>query len=811
MPFHRALAALLAVALWIAANTAAAQSQADTIRLTVRVEGGEAAPAVATALEGLRSRGVITYVVVPSTGTPAKSLSDALGWPSDLVEKRRMARLLCDLNRHVCCADPPVVVGRSLAEAAGTKVFDCKSVSTNKAISPTLRADLINRAWEICRTEEAVSDAPTRTCEFRFTNERASDQSAVRRDCSTTQELSKSELCVPNVSVFELLKTISFPAVSKREAVDAARLLTSCERTGQRGSESLCKQYANALVVDSLNHGSVSKTIEKGQKDSAGRVDVQLPARGFVIDFLAPKIKTEKLLTPTGRNALVGEITARPTIGTNSPEPASAKFRRAEVFTVQGQGIPQAAGDTTQEEPTSVREAIRRMGWGSASAASAKAAAAGIPAIIAFEPFGMTVIPSELVGRVAQRPVPGYQRIPFQPGPAECRKIVLADEVPGLPKEERAHAAYVAATLIGKASGHKADAGVLADLPNPLAWIAFDADQGATNFSLMGESVRFLANCRSRGDAPVPIVMNFSRVYGPGEAETLLALIKDSRTYLFTAAAGNVNNIPQLGGLYATVSKEKLKRVTSEECKHYPACLSLTRKNVISVAALNARGDRVADFSLAGPAFEVAAIGNFKPMGLGSAGGVKGTSFSAPVVAGLGAMVIGKFPMTKTTNPTPLDVKNRILQTVDFSDDFNVRFGRVNFDRALLLDQDLLESVPSGKDPCSQAPSKSTFRNTLAVGSVRIKRHIDFATSFTAVTNQILEIPGDSLIRVHRSCEGSRGYHFVYLVDQHANHVFALDSDIEDSMGVRVGDARLSQVTDYTRCMKVPEQYVCGE
>jgi len=153
---------------------------------------------------------------------------------------------------------------------------------------------------------------------------------------------------------------------------------------------------------------------------------------------------------------------------------------------------------------------------------------------------------------------------------------------------------------------------------------------------------------------------------------------------LFVVAAGNRN--------------QTIKR--GEACGFVPGCLSNTpalSKSVISVVALAADGKQPLDGAYAtnrGTAFDVAAVGVTNTTLHGdSVGQMAGSSFAAPFVTSLAAMIRSKGSKYALT---PAQIRERILYTADFSSTFDalVRFGRINFRRALDLDTDVTVLKP---------------------------------------------------------------------------------------------------------------------
>jgi subtilisin family serine protease len=203
-------------------------------------------------------------------------------------------------------------------------------------------------------------------------------------------------------------------------------------------------------------------------------------------------------------------------------------------------------------------------------------------------------------------------------------------------------------------------------------------------------------------DDPIP---SFSRRYGKPQVINLSitddlqhqtptdldAIIRRyARAILFVASAGNAmdrNGRP-------VADPDPIN--AGDACQIFPACLSqvpATAGNVISVVALDQNGDRLkgAHPTQYGTAFDVAASGMATSTLYGDwIGTMDGTSVAAPFVTALAALIKSK---ALDQTPTPAQLKERILATVDFSSDFDVlvRFGRINYKRALDFDTDVLQ------------------------------------------------------------------------------------------------------------------------
>lgn len=193
----------------------------------------------------------------------------------------------------------------------------------------------------------------------------------------------------------------------------------------------------------------------------------------------------------------------------------------------------------------------------------------------------------------------------------------------------------------------------------------------------------------------VPII-NISQTLEQAQYQSqlrkLVAGEKAYNTILFVAAAGaeeQERGGKKLGKLIQSMS----------ECSVIPACWSSDPQHghhIISVVALDSKGEGLllnADSTPAshhGLMFDVAAVGEAMSAFHGNKfGPMAGSSVAAPYVAGLASLLYAMAPKTLLT---PQAIKWRILYTADFHETFEelVRFGRVNFRRALNYAQDIV-------------------------------------------------------------------------------------------------------------------------
>jgi hypothetical protein len=176
-----------------------------------------------------------------------------------------------------------------------------------------------------------------------------------------------------------------------------------------------------------------------------------------------------------------------------------------------------------------------------------------------------------------------------------------------------------------------------------------------------------------------------------------------TQTVLVVAAAGvHVDDHRNPHGKEIPLAKR-------DDCNAYPACWSADDEGaaVVSVVALNSTGDGLllgksaqdlgTDF---GTSFDVAAVGNVVSTVYGGyVRAVSGSSFATPYVSGLASLIAGRAGVMHY-NVMPATLKERLLFTADLLPQLGrlVRFGRINFDRALAFDHSLIVKV--GQDNC---------------------------------------------------------------------------------------------------------------
>ncbi len=144
---------------------------------------------------------------------------------------------------------------------------------------------------------------------------------------------------------------------------------------------------------------------------------------------------------------------------------------------------------------------------------------------------------------------------------------------------------------------------------------------------------------------------------------------------------------------------------------HYPAAFDLA--GLISVGA-STEDDESCSFSSYGDWVDVAAPGDeiLSTLFNDKYGITQGTSFSAPMVAGVAALLVSKFP-----DWTPAQIQDRIMNTVDVSESLsgaNISSGRVNAYRALHTE---LDGASAELSESSSGSSGSCFISTTAGSS----------------------------------------------------------------------------------------------
>lgn len=225
---------------------------------------------------------------------------------------------------------------------------------------------------------------------------------------------------------------------------------------------------------------------------------------------------------------------------------------------------------------------------------------------------------------------------------------------------------------------------------------------------------------------PIPVVANLSIDLDVDDQRTTIleriAIGKESagddglaNAMLFVMAAGNARYTENL-----PARKIDLKK----DCNLRPACWlhRSTSPNhaLISVVALNAAGTGVLmdqqnrPLSNHGIAFDVGAVGEATNAYFGNYfGPMNGTSVAAPYVSGLATLLFAKRQLKTTQPPQAKLVRDRILATSDLTPELapNVRFGRINFQRALMYENDVFERCSDQKCLTSSVPIRASVAN----------------------------------------------------------------------------------------------------
>jgi subtilisin family serine protease len=265
---------------------------------------------------------------------------------------------------------------------------------------------------------------------------------------------------------------------------------------------------------------------------------------------------------------------------------------------------------------------------------------------------------------------------PSQPGKSDCKtaREFLSNRWD--------HGTHITGLIAARANGF----GIIGVDPNAMVW-SYDLGPKGDRLEEDDDPVERFTHTPNK----FPSVINISAAEQRGMTDSRLTqLVKTYfRQVLFIAAAGN----------------QGIEIRNSGNCTVDPACLNQDesfRDGVIGVVALNNEGtdvltvaDRNGNVKKAsnfGPVFDVAAVGiaisTLRGDWFGSA---FGSSVAAPYVTGLASLLFGSAKQLLAV--TPKQVKDRILYTVDFNEklDSIVRFGRINFDRALSHGTDVIE------------------------------------------------------------------------------------------------------------------------
>jgi len=277
---------------------------------------------------------------------------------------------------------------------------------------------------------------------------------------------------------------------------------------------------------------------------------------------------------------------------------------------------------------------------------------------------------------------------------------------------------------------------------------------------------------------------------------------------LFVAAAGEPGTAGHKGD-------EALDRGS---CNVVPACNTTDLPNLISVVALNGAGTDVHPSSLWGPAFDVAAVGETFVLGDRPDEAVlrTGSSLAAPYVSALSSLIFGRhLSEVPERGPSSSDVRARIVSTVDFLGpnlSRAVRFGKINFQRALKLESDQILRKVEGA--CSATGARDSLTTPLARSQ---KLEIKEIKGFMALADQdaknLKSISLEKVLRLSRDCSEPEDTLFdvVFIQDRQsrppvvsrlAKVRFGNSSLRFSSTGRGDGNAfPISQLVDFVSCM----------
>jgi hypothetical protein len=279
------------------------------------------------------------------------------------------------------------------------------------------------------------------------------------------------------------------------------------------------------------------------------------------------------------------------------------------------------------------------------------------------------------------------------------------------------HATAIVSILSGQGHG-KAIRGVW---PKMRVWV-WDSE----NFKALNEGDDPTVQINDIDQSFGPVVLNISMTTPPSDSEKeavgKLPIHDMLHTFLFNSGtqdqdirAGITQNmlVVAAAGVHQDDHKnphgKEISRAKRDDCNAYPACWSVDEEGtaIVSVVALNSRGDGLLGRSAEDPetdfgtSFDVAAVGDVVSTVYGGyLRPVTGSSFATPYVSALASLIVGRIRYLNYGNVKPAALKERLLFTADLLPQFSglVRFGRINFDRALAFDHALIVRV--GQDNC---------------------------------------------------------------------------------------------------------------
>lgn len=770
-------------------NAAYCQSSSGTSTI-VRIAGGGTPFGLSLLLTGLENDSRLEWrsvTVGDQEGTISAVLSRANGWPAGSISLSTDS-LICGRNPHVCCPIPEV-------REVGIR---SKCVAELKKIEKGHESEFLIAAHKICESRRiniilnsSKNEVPCESI-WRFSsssNSRTSIAACGKMPPSTSQ------LCLPNIKVREHIGVQEFPfnpdkdksIRSKYEEMQGCSELTKEEK----------QQCQDSYSTQKLNVFNYGNYIERARKEGK----VTMPVRAYSIDIPgAPALDAARPIEQTmesirsTRDAL------------NRPSLNIDWLQRQDNRSVRPQ---QVATSAEEIQAAQTIQALKQMGFDDKGPS-----VRNLPPILAMDlsPLfkGNPRLPENTVNAFGIHEIDGRQakcptgsQIGFKPvdwiSRAKGSSLDHATEVMGI----------MAAKLDPSSKVFGAIASVI-DVGN-IHSLYIDDGKGEPDDQTTVEAIMtigpvgaFTAKCATKWPV-VNVSLKFSSTTQSNLSSeyegVLIGRVSESQFALFVVAAGNPD------------SSTSIRAQSVESCNHLPGCKAISSQNMISVIGLNSEGNKPSRASFHGPPFEVGAIGDVWTVNRrGKETLARGSSYAAPFVTSLASLIIGKAWMLMKNGGMiqPADVKTRILQTVDFLQDDNaVRFGRINFSRALEIERDIvatsrkIDSLEIIRAPYCANP------NICYAGKVDKSDRIKNLVGFDPDGNKIAvsDLDFERVLRLRRRSNDK--WDVIYLpITRDAltpqrikNAEFSGISEITIEVNGNRTSVPISSLTDYTRCM----------
>lgn len=609
-------------------------------------------------------------------------------WPPEFAIQP-FESVLCALNRHVCCPNPRSNAGASSGDAER----DCRQL-LGRSFSPEGKAQL-EALWKTCSGRSP-------DCDYRWTIRRPGRNEIPLPDaCSPNQPRRPWLLCVPAAKVKDFVSIQRLALPPGTDVPRAVKTILGCPLRARqsRGALAECEARVTDPILNALNAGNYREVFRDRGK-------VAMPVRAYTITLMANSDDVRRVDASAKKALRLGPVgIALRSLFISDMNRLRRGFRSQAAATATVKNpLPELPNRETQSVAV-----IRAMQWNSMEPGWVKKAT--VPPILLVEQNSFVAGHPELshirvirAGDLAEREATADPACPANFAAA----YPTAGLAEAMKTPERRHGAYVT-SIVGARANQRATVGVLPAslIPESLfledamvSLLVVDDFRRLVDSQLAGQ---FLMLCDPhRGGM---IITNISGASTTNENRNglqsgLLGAAGNSEIddyMLVVAAAGDVKTFPQLAG-----------KPQQPDCTVYPACTTHSTKNMISVVSMQPNGLTPSDFTLFGPAFDVAAVGETEVVGPTDEkpSAESGTSFAAPYVTALAALVHARYKSSGGLKPlTPLVVKSRILSTVDFLPTLDgkileekVSYGRVNYQRALDVESDW---VTSAANPCT--------------------------------------------------------------------------------------------------------------